>query len=59
MGLKQLAEVMPLTHANYALSAVMLKGAQLANMWGDLLFLGGFVLLMLLLAALTLRQESV
>lgn len=56
-GLQQLAEIMPLTHANAALSAVMLKGATVGDMWGDLLFLGVFALLMLLVAALTLRQE--
>ncbi len=59
VGLKQLAEVLPLTHANDALSAVMLKGAQFSDVWGDLLFLGGFALLMLVLAAFTLRQEKV
>ena len=46
-GLQQLAEIMPLTHANAALSAVMLKGATLGDLWGDLLFLGVFALLML------------
>jgi ABC-2 type transport system permease protein len=58
-GLKQLAEVLPLTHANDALSAVMLKGASLSAMWGDLAYLGGFALLMLIVAAFTLRQERV
>jgi ABC-2 type transport system permease protein len=56
-GLKQLAELLPLTHANDALSAVMLKGATLGDLWGDLAFLGGFAVLMLILAAFTLRQE--
>lgn len=57
-GLRQLAEVLPLTHANSALSAVMLKDATLSDLWGDLLFLGVFALLMLLMAAFTLRQEK-
>jgi ABC-2 type transport system permease protein len=57
-GLEQLAEILPLTHANAALSAVMLKGATLGDLWGDLLFLGVFALLMLLVAAFTLRQEK-
>jgi ABC-2 type transport system permease protein len=56
-GLKQLAAVLPLTHADDAVSAVMLKGAAVADLWGDLAFLGGFALLMLLVAAFTLRQE--
>jgi ABC-2 type transport system permease protein len=57
-GLQQLAEVLPLTHANAALSAVMLKGATLGDLWGDLLFLGVFAVLMLLAAAFTLRREK-
>ena len=57
-GLQQLALVMPLTHANAALSAVMLKGATISDLWGDLLFLAVFAVLMLLVAALTLRQEK-
>lgn len=59
VGLKQLAEVMPITYANEALSAVMLKGVTLDGLWGNLLFLSGFALLMLLVAAFTLRQEKV
>lgn len=59
VGLKQLAEVLPITHANEALSDVMLKGAALDGLWGNLLFLSGFALLMLLIAAFTLRQEKI
>jgi ABC-2 type transport system permease protein len=57
-GLQQLAEIMPLTHANAALSALMIKGATISDLSGDLLFLGVFALLMLLVAAFTLRQEK-
>ena len=47
-------------HANLeALSAVMLKGATFDGLWGNLLFLSGFALLMLLVAAFTLRQEKI
>jgi ABC-2 type transport system permease protein len=59
VGLKQVAEFLPITHANDALSAVMLKGAPLGDLWGNLLFLSGFALLMLLVAAFTLRQEKI
>ena len=59
VGLKQVAEVLPITHANDALSAVMLKGATLGDLWGQLLFLSGFALLMLWLSAFTLRQEKI
>lgn len=58
VGLKQLAEVMPITHANEAFSDVMLKGATLDGLWGNLLFLSGYVFLMLLITAFTLRQEK-
>jgi hypothetical protein len=54
----QLAEVLPLTRAHEALSALLFKGAKLADLWGDLLFLGRFALLMLWLSAFTLRQEK-
>ncbi len=59
VGLKQVAEILPITHANDALSAVMLKGATLSDLWGHLLFLSGFALLMLLVTAFTLRQEKI
>ncbi len=55
--LKQIAYVMPLTWANFALKDVMLKGLGLADIWPDLLFLVGFAALMVSGAALSLRQE--
>src|SRR5487761_2531955 len=55
--LKQIAYVMPLTWANFALKDVMLKGLGLADIWHDLLFLVGFAALMVSGAALSLRQE--
>lgn len=55
--LYQLAYVMPLTWANFGLNDVMLKGLGLADIWPDLLFLVGFATLMVIAAALSLRQE--
>ncbi len=57
--LKQFAYVMPLTYANFALKDVMLRGFGLADIWGDLAFLVGFAVLMVILAAATLRREAV
>jgi len=57
--LKQLAYVFPLTYANFALKDVMLKGFGVGDVWPDLVFLVGFALAMILLAAFTLRQERV
>lgn len=57
--LYQLANVLPLTYANVALQGVMLKRFGVADILGDLLFLIGFALLMVLLAAFSLRQEKV
>jgi ABC-2 type transport system permease protein len=57
--LKQLAYVMPLTYANFALKDVMLKGLGFADIWPDLVFLAGFAALMVVGAALSLRQERV
>ena len=57
--LKQLAYVFPLTYANFALKDVMLKGFGFGDVWPDLVFLAGFALAMVLLAAFTLRQERV
>ena len=51
--------MLPLTYANVALQGVMLKGFGVADILGDLLFLIGFALLMVLLAAFSLRQEKV
>ena len=55
--LKQIAYVMPLTYAGFALKGVMLKGFGLADVWPDLVFIGGFAVLMVFLAALSLRGE--
>jgi ABC-2 type transport system permease protein len=57
--LYQLANVMPLTYANVALQGVMLKGFGVSDILGDLGFIVGFALLMVLLAAFSLRQEKV
>jgi ABC-2 type transport system permease protein len=57
--LKQLAYIMPLTYANIALKDIMLKGLGLGDVWPYLLFLVGFAALMILVAALSLRQERV
>ena len=57
--LKQLAYFMPLTYANIALKGIMLKGFGFDQVWPDLLFLAGFAALMVLAAALSLRNERV
>ncbi|HEX8731715.1 MAG TPA: ABC transporter permease [Ktedonobacterales bacterium] len=55
--LYQLAYVMPLTWANFGLTDVMLKGLGLADIWPDLLFIVGFAAVMVVAAAVSLRQE--
>lgn len=55
--LKQIAYLLPLTYANFALKDVMLKGLGFGDIWPDLLFLAGFAALMVVGAAFTLRQE--
>ncbi len=55
--LKQIAYVLPLTYANFALQGVMLKGFGLADVWPDLAALVAFAALMVVVAALSLRQE--
>ncbi|HLZ21848.1 MAG TPA: ABC transporter permease [Ktedonobacterales bacterium] len=55
--LKQLAYVFPLTYANNALRDVMLKGFGLGDIWPDLVFVAGFAAVMVLAAALSMRQE--
>lgn len=57
--LKQLAYVLPLTYANFALKDVMLRGFGLGDIWPDLIFLVGFAMVMVVGAALSLRQERV
>lgn len=55
--LKQLAYIMPLTWANFALRDVMLKGLGFSDIWPDLAFLLGFAILMVIISAFSLRQE--
>ncbi len=55
--LKQLAYILPLTYANFALKDVMIKGLGLSDIWPDLVFLVGFAALMVIGAAFSLRQE--
>ncbi|HEU0025757.1 MAG TPA: ABC transporter permease [Ktedonobacterales bacterium] len=57
--LYQLAYVMPLTWANFALQDVMLKGLGFNDIWPDLVFLVGFAALMVIAAAVSLRQERI
>ncbi len=57
--LKQIAYVLPLTYANFALKDVMLKGFGLDQVWPELAVLVGFAALMVVLAALSLRQDRV
>ena len=51
------ARIMPMTYANQALRAVMIKGQGLGSIWGELLILAGFAALMILLGAVTVRRE--
>ena len=55
--LKQIAYILPLTYANFALKDVMLKGLGVGAIWPDLAFLVGFAALMVIGAAYSLRQE--
>lgn len=57
--LKQLAYIMPLTYADFALKNVMLRGFGFGDIWPDLLFLAGFAVLMVLAAAFSLRQDAI
>ncbi len=57
--LKQIAYVLPLTYAGFALKDVMLKGFGVGDIAGDLIFLTGFALLMVLGSAISLRQDRV
>jgi len=57
--LYQLANVLPLTYANFALKDVMIKGFGIGDIWPDLAFLVGFAVLMVLGAAFSLRQDRV
>ncbi len=55
--LRPVAWVMPLTYANRAMRAVMIKGQGLAGIWGELVVLSGFAVLVIALGALTVRRE--
>lgn len=51
------AWVLPMTYANQAMRAVMIKGQGVGSIWGELLILVGFAALMIALGALTVRRE--
>ena len=55
--LRPLSYILPLTYSCEALRAVMLKGASILQILPDLLFLGGFIVLMFIAATLMLRRE--
>ncbi len=55
--LRPLAYLMPLTYANRALRDVMLKDWDLSQIWLNLLVLLAFILVIVLLAAVTMRRE--
>lgn len=57
--LKQLAYIMPLTYADFALKDVMLRGFGFGDIWPDLLFLAVFAVAMVLAAAFSLRQDAI
>src|SRR5258708_3897659 len=54
--LKQIAYVLPLTYANFALKDVMIRGLGIADIWRDLAVLVAFATLMIVASALSLRQ---
>ena len=55
--LRPAAWVMPMTYANRAMRAVMIKGQGLASIWEELVVLVGFAALVIALGALTVRRE--
>ena len=55
--LQWLAALMPLTYANRALRALMIKGLPLGAVKGEVAFLIGFALLMMFLSGLTIKRE--
>ena len=55
--LQPFAYVMPMTYANRAMRAVMIKGQGLVSIGGDLLILLGFAVLMIAASALTVQRE--
>jgi len=52
-----LAEVLPLTHFLRLIRGVMLRGAGLSEMWGDVLALAAFTLVMMAAAILRFRKR--
>ena len=57
--LQPIAWAMPLTHANYALRDVMIKGFNLIDVIGYVLVLVGFMVGLVLVGAQTVRRQSV
>lgn len=55
--LQPVAWLMPLTHANYALRDVMIKGFNLIDVGGYVLALLGFTVALILLASQTIRRQ--
>jgi ABC-2 type transport system permease protein len=55
--LRPISYILPLTYANEALRAVMLKGADLADISRELIALLIFMVLMIMLSALTMRRQ--
>jgi ABC-2 type transport system permease protein len=55
--LRPISYILPLTYANEALRAVMLKGADLADISRELIALLIFMVLMIMLSALTIRRQ--
>jgi len=55
--LRPISYILPLTYANEALRAVMLKGADLAGIAWELAALLIFMVLMIILSALTMRRQ--
>lgn len=56
--LQWLSYVMPLTYANDALRAVMIRGDGIGALWTDVVVLVGFAVLMVVLGTSTLRREA-
>lgn len=57
LPLRDLAQLFPLTHAAVALRKVMIGGADLADIAGQLLWLIGFGAAMVLVGVLALRKQ--
>lgn len=55
--LRPISYILPLTYANEALRAVMLKGADLVDITRELIALFIFMVLMIILSALTMRRQ--